>query len=304
MDTYAQHTDWQRYQPFFPERWRAGPLTPREETWEWQGLQVHLDRLDAPEAPVKVVVLHGAGAYGRIMAPAAVLAARHGYATVAPDLPGYGLTRVPWSRFTWETWIDCACALIEAERDRPIVLLGVSLGGMLAWQVASRVKVDALAVTTLVDPREEAVRADFARWETLGRYGIPMLGWLRGATDGLPLPMRHLSKMHRISNDPTLSALCANDPLGGGSWVPGRFLRTLMDTPLVVEPEDFRRCPVLLAHPGEDRMTDIAHSRRFFDRIAGTKRMVVLEGASHMPTESPGVEILEAEVLELLRSVR
>ena len=56
----------------------------------------------------------------------------------------------------------------------------------------------------------------------------------------------------------------------------------------------------LLAHPGVDRMTDIAQSRRFFDRLAAPKRMVVLDGASHMPTEHPGVDQLEAAVLDFL----
>ena len=61
-------------------------------------------------------------------------------------------------------------------------------------------------------------------------------------------------------------------------------------------------CPVLLAHPGVDRMTDIALSRRFFERLAAPKRMVVLDGASHMPTEHPGVDQLEAAVLEFMRA--
>jgi pimeloyl-ACP methyl ester carboxylesterase len=47
-------------------------------------------------------------------------------------------------------------------------------------------------------------------------------------------------------------------------------------------------------------MTDIALSRRFFDRLKAPKKMVVLEGASHMPTEHPGVEQLESAVVEFV----
>jgi alpha-beta hydrolase superfamily lysophospholipase len=106
--------------------------------------------------------------------------------------------------------------------------------------------------------------------------------------------------MHRISNQRALSALVRSDRLGGGSWVPARFLRTLMHAAPAIEPEQFDICPVLVAHPGADRMTDIALSRRFFDRLAARKRMVVLDGASHMPTEHPGVDQLEKAVLEFL----
>lgn len=74
----------------------------------------------------------------------------------------------------------------------------------------------------------------------------------------------------------------------------------MITTAPAVEPEDFTACPVLLAHPGVDRMTDIALSRRFFDRLAAPKRMVVLDGASPKPTEHPGIDQLEAAVLEFL----
>ncbi len=308
MLTYDSHPTWRRYQPHFPEGMRCTPAsTPREESWRWRDLDVHLDRLAVPSSPIKVIVLHGAGAYGRVMAPAAVLAQRYGYETVAPDLPGYGLTRVPWRRMTYGLWVDCVCDLIAAERardDRPIVLFGVSLGGLLAYQAAARSRdVIGLVATTLADPREREVRRGFARTPLLGSAGLWLLDKLAPLTDGLPLPMALMSKMHRISNKPELSKLVRSDRLGGGSWVPARFLRTLMSTAPDLEPEQFTVCPVLLAHPGVDRMTDIALSRRFFERLAAPKRMVVLDGASHMPTEHPGVDQLEAAVLEFMAQV-
>ncbi len=306
LPTYDTHPIWRRYEAFFPEGMRTTPeSTPRESYWRWRGLDVHLDRLEVPSSPIKVIVVHGAGAYGRVMAPAAVLARRYGYETVSPDLPGYGLTRVPRRQLTYGLWIDCLCDLIDAElaRDaRPVVLFGVSLGGLLAYQAAARSRrVSALIATTLADPREREVRRGFARTPLLGTAGLWLLDKLAPLTDGLPLPMAVMSKMHRISNRPELSALVRRDRLGGGSWVPARFLRTLMTTAPALEPEQFDVCPVLLAHPGVDRMTDIALSRRFFERIAAPKHMVVLEGASHMPTEHPGVDQLEAAVLGFLR---
>jgi alpha-beta hydrolase superfamily lysophospholipase len=305
---YAELDGWRQYQSFFPESMRCTEeTTPTEETWAWNGIDVHLDRLAAPASPIKVIVLHGAGAYGRVMAPAAVIARKHGWETVSPDLPGYGLTPVARGRLTYDLWIDCVSALIDAEiaRDgRPVVLFGVSLGGLLAYHAAARSKkIIALVATTLADPREPQVRQGFARTKLLGSAGLWLLDALAPVTDGLPLPMRHMSKMDRISNKPELSALASADPLGGGSWVPARFLRTLMHTAPDVEPEDFRVCPVLLVHPGEDRMTDIALSRRFFDRLAAPKHMVVLEGASHMPTEHPGVDQMERAVIEFVSGV-
>jgi alpha-beta hydrolase superfamily lysophospholipase len=306
--SYAGSDRWLRYQAFFPPQMRCTPeSTPIEEWWSWRGLDVHLDRSAVPSSPLKVIVLHGAGAYGRVMAPAAVLARRHGYETVSPDLPGYGLTHVPRERLEYGLWVDCVADLIAAEiaRDaRPVLLFGVSLGGLLAYHAAARSRrVAGLIATTLADPREPAVRQGFARTPLLGSAGLWLLDALRPLTDGLPLPMRYMSKMDRISNKPELSHLCATDPLGGGNWVPARFLRTLMYTAPDIEPEEFHVCPVLLTHPGVDRMTDISLSRRFFDRLACPKQMVVLEGASHMPTEHPGIDQLESAVLEFVGGI-
>jgi alpha-beta hydrolase superfamily lysophospholipase len=305
---YQDIRGWERYQAFFPEAMRCTPeATPTEEWWSWKGLDVHVDRMAVPESAMKVIVLHGAGAYGRVMAPAAVLARKHQWETVSPDLPGYGLTSVSPERLVYSLWVDCVVDLIDAElaRDgRPIVLFGVSLGGLLAYQAAARSRrIAGLVATTLADPREAEVRKGFARTELLGSAGLWLLDHLQLLTDGLPLPMRYMSRMNRISNDPQLAALCESDPLGGGNWVPARFLRALMTTAPDIEPEDFRLCPVLLTHPGVDRMTDISLSRRFFDRLAAPKRMVVLEGASHMPTEQPGVAQMERAVVEFVRSL-
>lgn len=308
LPTYETHATWRRYQDHFPAGLRCTAASmPREEYWRWRGLDVHIDRLAVPTAPAKIIVLHGVGAYGRLLAPAAVLAQRYGYETIAPDLPGYGLTRVPHAELTYPLWIDCVRDLIAAERARdarPIVLFGVSLGGLVAYQAAAQnPDVSGLVATTLADPRECAVRLGFARNALVGTMGLWLLERLAFFTDAMPIPMRAVSRMQHISNKPALSALVMRDPLGGGNRVPARFLRTLMTTPPAVEPEQFTTCPVLLAHPGVDRMTDIALSRRFFDRLAAPKRMVILDGASHMPTEHPGIDQLEAAVAAFMTQV-
>jgi alpha-beta hydrolase superfamily lysophospholipase len=303
--SYDDEGEWRRYQAFFPPSMRCtSESLPVEEWWPWRGLEVHLDRLGARDASLKVIVLHGAGAYGRVMAPAAVLAQRYGFETVAPDLPGYGLTRVPWSSMNYSLWVDCVSDLIDREvaRDgKPVVLFGVSLGGLLAYHAAAASKkVIGVVATTLADPREGSARRQLASHPLLGTLGLWLLERLAPLTDGLPLPMAKVTKMDKISNDPRLSALVAGDRLGGGSWVPARFLRTLMTYAPLLEPEAFGVCPVLLVHPGADRMTPIAISRRFFDRLGCDKRMVILQGASHFPTEHPGVDQLEAEVTRFL----
>ena len=49
--------------PFLPDVMRL-PRDPDEEWWAWHATKVPLDGSDAENAPLKVIVLHGAVAHG------------------------------------------------------------------------------------------------------------------------------------------------------------------------------------------------------------------------------------------------
>jgi alpha-beta hydrolase superfamily lysophospholipase len=208
---------------------------------------------------------------------------------------------------SYDNWIQVVSDLIDAEieRDgRPVVLFGVSLGGMLAYQAACRSgEVSGVIATTLADPSDRATREQLARHPMLARLGGPLLTSLRPITDSISLPIKWLSRMHHVSNEPEIVKLLVKDRTSAGSWVPLRFMRTLMGSRPLIAPEDFELCPVLLAHPEVDRMTPLRFSRSFYDRLGGDKELVILENAGHMPLETPGIDQLERAVLRFLRSV-
>jgi alpha-beta hydrolase superfamily lysophospholipase len=311
VTSYADYAKAAAYADFFPVEFRATNDTmPIEQRWAWRDLSVHLDRLDAPDSTIKVIVLHGAGAYGRIMAPATVIARKHGYSTVTPDLPGYGLTQAPREQLNYQLWVDCVCDLIDAEIARdglPVVLFGVSLGGLLAYQVAAQSKrVIGVVATTMVDAREPAAAKSLARNALLGGPGSWFLRRFARITDGLPMPMGQVTKMHAISNNKKLASLVKSDRRGGGNWMPARFLRTLLAHVPAVEPERFDVCPILIVHPADDRMTNIEHSRSFYARLPGSeatgdKQFVTLPNTSHMPTEPEGLALMQQAVLAFLQ---
>ncbi len=305
--TYREHTHWHHYQPFFPEGARVTEQNaPREEWWSWQGCEVHLDRYVCPDARLKVLLLHGAGAHGRLMGPFGVILRDQGYAAVAPDLPGYGLTQTSAEEVDYERWIEKVCALLDAELERdglPIVLFGVSLGGMLAYQIAChRPQIRGLIATTLADPSDPNTRDQLARGVLLARLGSVFLPRLRPVLDPVRLPIRWLSKMNAISNQPEMVALLLADKRAAGSHVPLRLMRTLMGSSPPISPEDFDACPVLLVHPEQDRMTPLALSDAFLERIGAPTRRRILEGAGHMPLEEPGISQLRREALGFLET--
>jgi len=112
--------------------------------------------------------------------------------------------------------------------------------------------------------------------------------------------MRWVIDMPKVANDPAVARLICEDPIGGGSRLPLRFLSSVFAARPAVEPEDFDLCPVLLAHPAADLWTTVEASRPFFDRIKGPKELVMLENCGHLPVEEPGLSRLEEAVVAFL----
>lgn len=299
--SYTTDRYWERYQPYLPERLRiAAGQEPVEEWLECDGVDVHLDRYRAPDAAATVVVLHGGGGYSRLLGAVGVVARRAGHEAVVPDLPGFGLTAVPRRRFTYDMWVRTVVAVVGAERaaapERPVVLFGASMGGMLAVHaVLAGADVSAIAATTLIDPREDDVRRAVGRTPALGPLAARLLSMAPVITDPLPIPMALTADMRHIANDPAVALIVRRDRRGGGNVVPARFLRSWFAYRPACAVEELA-VPVLLVHPAADRWTPAALSQRTLARFAGPTRSVLLDNCGHFPIEEPGITVLEREL--------
>ncbi|GAB3844534.1 hypothetical protein GCM10029963_21380 [Micromonospora andamanensis] len=172
MSAGASHWSghWRPVQAFVPPRLRVDPANPPKEEWLPVGdALLHLDRYlpDRPAA-ARVIVLHGGGTHGGFLAPFGVMVQRQGYEAVLPDLPGYGRTQVVDRRgLRYSDWAETATALVgheTANDPRPLVLLGLSMGGMLAYDVAGRRgDIAAVVASCLLDPSRPEVRQQISR---------------------------------------------------------------------------------------------------------------------------------------------
>ena len=219
-----------------------------------------------------------------------------------PDLPGFGESPIP-KAWLYDAWVSAVVELAERERardGRPIVLMGASLGGMLAYHVAAELAVRGAPVagvlaTTLCDTSLPIVREQFARWPVLGRIGVPLL--LRAARlfPKQRLPMRWLANMNAIANDPAMTKAIVSDRTAGGNRVALEFLASLFRYQAALPPEKYTASEVVLAHPAADRWTTVEASMPFFDRLACPKKLVMLDNCGHCPIEQPGLDILMNE---------
>lgn len=268
------------------------------------GHALHIDEW-APVGAAKgtAILVHGGGGHGRILAPLGDAVAAMGWRALAPDLPGYGLTKPArvW-RWDYADWPRAIAALADAA-DGPVVLIGLSVGGMTALYAAQRARaVKGVIATTLIDMSDPQIYAGAARWRWLGHVARLSGAYMPFISDQIAMPLRFAVLMHAMSSKPGMRRYFESDPLLGGKWIPARFWRTLHE----YRPDQGNLdlpCPFLLAHPGADAWTPVALSMPAFNRIGSPKRLRVLTNGSHLPAERPAYDELREEIEGFLRAI-
>lgn len=349
--TYHSDTTWPQFQEYLPEENRLTPQAMPDEYYlhTYGGWEIHVDRYRpqvfaaadavddgdsrasdvAPEEPAagralaadaepkgRVVIFHGTGGNGRLMSFIAVPLARAGYEVVCPDLPLYGLTRYTGD-ILYRDWVDVGETVVQhfADDHIPLFVLGLSAGGMLAYQVADRCNraaaeegreaaVDGIMVTCLLDQRDDKVTRSTAANPLMGIMAKPALEGLTPELGSLPVPMMFMGNTRAVANDRNLARLLMTDAKSCGALVPLVFMKSLLEHELETEPEDFRTTPVMVAHPTRDRWTRPGLTKRFYNRLACPKMWIDLEGAGHLPVEPLGLAELETACLTFMECYR
>ncbi|WP_394839269.1 alpha/beta hydrolase [Pendulispora rubella] len=276
------------------------------ETWlPWRGHEVHMDDWRPRGAPrATVILVHGAGGYGRLLAPFAAPLREAGFAVRVPDLPGYGLTRMrPGARAEYDEWVALVAGLAdEAAQHGPVFLFGLSVGGMTCLWAAQRArKVSGVAATTLIDLRDPRtfVRATRAPW--MGYLSLAAFRFLPSLTDAVSFPLSLIVPVERLTPDVQLARALLSDPLLGKRWAQARCFRTI--TTYTPERDDFELpCPLLLVHPGADTWTPVEMSLPVYEQVPTAKELVVLSNGGHAPLESPAYGELCSTVTRFLEA--
>jgi alpha-beta hydrolase superfamily lysophospholipase len=235
------------------------------------------------DAPSRLVVLvHGYGEHiGRYEHVAEALAAR-GSTVVGPDHVGHGRSageRVLVESF--EPLVDDLRAVVQAERgDLPVVMVGHSMGGLIAIRYAQRHRED-LAGLVLSGP-------------AVG-LGPLMQEWLAAPE----LPSDPLDAT-ALSRDPAVGEAYVADPLvyHGGWKRPTLEAFVAADQAIAAGPS-FGDLPLLYVHGSDDPLVPVALARPIVERLAGPdSELRVLAGARHEVFNELGKE----EVIDLVAS--
>ena len=300
---YANSDSWKELQALLPVKNRIDHrVKPEEKVIEVNGVQIHIDEYDE-SAETTVVIFHGVGGNGRLVSFFAVPLVRAGYNVICPDLPGYGFSEYSKDT-TYKDWIEVGSKIVETElsKGKRIFIIGLSAGGMLAYNVACHHQnINGLIFTNILDNREEEVRIYSAKNKLQAKYGIRILNVLPTFMRNSKVPIKMVTNMKALVNDKEILNVLLKDKVGAGSKVNLNFLLSMMNSSPVIEPENFSKVPVLMTHPGNDLWTPAKLSEIFFDRIAAPKQKIILENAGHFPIEEPGLTQMEKAIKDFLR---
>ena len=227
--------------------------------------RVQVRRWPTDEPARLVVLVHGYGEHiGRYEHVAAALAAR-GALVVGPDHVGHGRSAgEPAVVEDFEAVVDDLRAVVQDARgDLPVVMVGHSMGGLIATRYAQRHR-DDLAGLVLTGP-------------AVG-LGPVFEGWLAA-----PEPPSEPIDVAVLSRDPAVGEAYAADPLvwHGGWKRPTLEAWVVADEAIVTGPQ-FGDLPLLYVHGEEDQLVPTALARPVVERLAGPDSdLRIIEGARH-----------------------
>lgn len=309
---YENQKAWKEIMAFLPKEYQLTDKNmPKEEYWDWKGNRVHLDTYRNPEAPVKVILFHGVGTNGRQMTT--ILGrplADDGFETIAIDMPTYGVTEVnPDMLISYDDWVQCGSDYVDYElsRDnRPIILYGLSAGGMETYHVAAKngsKRIKGIIGMTFLDQRIRQVGRETVLNPIAGAIGTPMMRLAcKLGMAGTKMKMSMASKMWALVNDEDCLKAMLADTTSAGNSATYKFLTTYASYAPAVEPEDFDLCPIILTQPDEDRWTPIHLAKLTLDKIKKVPVTIKhLPGGSHYPIEKGALDALHQYALEFIK---
>ncbi|NUP14406.1 MAG: alpha/beta hydrolase [Polyangiaceae bacterium] len=250
----------------------------------------------AGPAEAAVLVVHGLRDHGGRYADLGEALARQGWAVYALDLRGHGRSQGPrvWVDHFDRYVADVARAVEfvrQAEPVTPLVVLGQSMGGVIAARYAEHpgARLDGLILSAA------ALDSGVDDFERCGANFLADVA----PYDPVDLDMDAWSRDRKVVDENL------HDPLVYQAGVPIATGVLLLDAAATaMEEAPFIHVPTLVLHGDADTITHPAGSRRFFDRIRSSKKTLKLyRGAFHDLWHEPDRDEVKADVIAFVEGL-
>jgi lysophospholipase len=261
------------------------------------GLSLYCRRWEEDGDRSPVVIIHGAGEHSGRYAKTAARLAKVGHAVHALDLPGHG--RSPGVRGhigRFDDYLACARRFIGQIAGPPPVLLGHSLGGLIAtfYAIAHPDTIQSLVLSSPLWGLSVAI----PWWKRIVARAVsplwPSLTMERPRASG-----------DVLSHDPQVTAQYKRDPLVHFRASVRLYTELLERFERLPRALPQLRAPTLVLQAGDDRIASTETVERLFPAVgAKRKRLVVYPAFYHEILNEVDKERVFQDLLAWLRDVR
>ena len=202
---------------------------------------------------------------------------------IAPDLRGFGASQVTSGTTTMEQLADDLAALLDALRmDEPVVVVGLSMGGYVAFQFwrkhAARLRALVLCDTRAVADTPEAARARHDLADQVLREGTqPVASAMLGKLFGAAVLKRDPEAVESLRR-----TMLGNPPEGVAAALRGMATRrdVSADLPRI-------SVPTLVIVGQDDVISTVDEMRGIAKAIPGSEFVVIPRSGHMTPVENP-----------------
>jgi len=262
----------------------------RLDAYDSGGSRMAMDWYDGADGAPTIVFVPGSLAYGRLFAYPALLLAERGVGCVTFDFcrSVRGDDVFDFTVPTHVANIVDVVRRIRAERAGPVILFGLSYGGIMSLLASEREPVDAMIWYASPKPASR----EFVRSQPGARLLIPIVTALSKLLPRVRVPLTAVVDYDKVSSERAFLDVYRSDP----GVAKACTLRALASTLGDVDDHGAlarARFPFLVMHARDDRLFSIALSRAAFDEIGSAdKRFIELDGHGHWPSTPDGIRTM------------
>jgi len=231
-----------------------------------------------------IALVQGLGLAGRMWLDLPYGLTRMGYRVVIPDNRGTGESDAPWPPYAMTTLADDLAAVLDDVDRGPALVVGISMGGMLAQQLClrhpHRVRAMVLAASTCGLPHGKLPSARFVKVVLESILGDPV-----ACMDEMH---RLLVHQRSLAHNPRLfrrwDRALARCPVGWRGMTGQMAAASAHSTGAVISQI---RCPTMVVTGEDDQVIPAENSRILAERIPDAELVVLPQAGHAFPLEHP-----------------
>jgi pimeloyl-ACP methyl ester carboxylesterase len=225
------------------------------------------------------------------------LSGLEGYRVIAPDLRGLGLSDAPDLGYSMPTYADDLAALLEALQVDEVVLVGLSMGGYVAFEFLRRHR-ERVRALVLFDTRADADSPDARRVRDQQSSLAREQGAAAIAEHMLPRMLAPGAVQSMPGVVERVRGMMLGAPVAGIAGALAAMRDRTDSTALLATLDDL---PTMVVVGEEDAMTPVDLARAMASAIPGA-RLEVIAGAGHLPPVEAAAGV-NAVLLDFLKSL-